>query len=297
MKRTLQLIAAEDHVDDGDPSVLQLPNDADPLAIEICLGDVQRIDLNFPKFTDGRAFSQAYLLRRRLGFKGDIRATGDVLIDQLVQMQRSGFSSAVLKEGVDARTHNASSTASAISTRAMRCSPRRTLPRRTPRPLENPRHEHRRSTHQLRTRPQRGGLGGLGDRPGPACHRYHEFPPVRGRDPPHGGAREGRYSRSLDGQRLQHRATYRYADEVTKLLGLDLRIYLPRRSRAHREAVEGPTPALDDPRHAAFTEEVKLEPLPVRCARQHRRSGSPRFGPPTQPCGLKWTRSASIRMA
>jgi len=37
-----------------------------------------------------------------LGFKGDIRATGDVLIDQLVQMQRMGFSSAVLKEGVDA---------------------------------------------------------------------------------------------------------------------------------------------------------------------------------------------------
>ena len=37
-----------------------------------------------------------------LGFKGDIRATGDVLIDQLVQMQRSGFSSAVLREGVDA---------------------------------------------------------------------------------------------------------------------------------------------------------------------------------------------------
>lgn len=101
MKRTLELIAAEDHVDDGDPSVLQIANDADPLAIEVCLADVQRIDLNFPKFTDGRAFSQAYLLRRRLGFKGDIRATGDVLIDQLVQMQRSGFSSAVLKEGVD----------------------------------------------------------------------------------------------------------------------------------------------------------------------------------------------------
>ena len=102
MKRTLELIAAEDHVDDGSPNVLQLTNDADPLAIEVCLEDVQRIDLHFPKFTDGRAFSQAYLLRRRLGFKGDIRATGDVLIDQLVQMQRTGFSSAVLKEGVDA---------------------------------------------------------------------------------------------------------------------------------------------------------------------------------------------------
>ena len=56
-------------------------------------------------------------------------------------------------------------------------------------------------------------------------------------------------------------ATYRFADEVTKRLKLDLHIYLPRRSRAHREAVEGPTPALDDPRHAAFTEEVKLEPF------------------------------------
>ncbi|MGD9774012.1 phosphoadenosine phosphosulfate reductase family protein [Diaphorobacter sp.] len=56
-------------------------------------------------------------------------------------------------------------------------------------------------------------------------------------------------------------ATYRFADAVTRQLGLNLKIYLPRRSRAHREAVEGPTPALHDPRHAAFTEEVKLEPF------------------------------------
>ncbi|GAB2821255.1 hypothetical protein GCM10027276_24180 [Comamonas piscis] len=56
-------------------------------------------------------------------------------------------------------------------------------------------------------------------------------------------------------------ATYRFADEVTRQLQLNLQIYLPRRSRAHREAVEGATPALDDPRHAAFTEEVKLEPF------------------------------------
>jgi uncharacterized protein (DUF934 family) len=102
MKRTLKLISTEEHVDNGDPNVLQLANDADPLAIEVCLKDVERIDLEFPKFTDGRAYSQAFLLRRRLGFQGDIRATGDVLIDQLVQMQRMGFSSAVLREGVDA---------------------------------------------------------------------------------------------------------------------------------------------------------------------------------------------------
>ena len=101
MKRNLRILSAEEHVDDGSPSVLQLANDADPLAIEENLQDIERIDLNFPKFTDGRAYSQAFLLRRRLGFKGDIRATGDVLIDQLVQMERTGFSSAVLREGVD----------------------------------------------------------------------------------------------------------------------------------------------------------------------------------------------------
>ena len=56
-------------------------------------------------------------------------------------------------------------------------------------------------------------------------------------------------------------ATYQFADAVTKQLGLNLSIYLPRRSRAHREAVEGAVPALDDPRHAACTEEVKLEPF------------------------------------
>ncbi|MDP3190379.1 DUF934 domain-containing protein [Rhodoferax sp.] len=75
--------------------VIELANDANPSTL--ALDGVTRIELNFPKFTDGRAFSQAYLLRRRLGFKGDIRATGDVLVDQLMQMQRTGFSSAVLR--------------------------------------------------------------------------------------------------------------------------------------------------------------------------------------------------------
>lgn len=79
-----------------DPNVIELANDANPRALE--LKGVDRIELNFPKFTDGRAYSQAFLLRRRLGFKGEIRATGDVLIDQLVQMQRSGFSAAVLRQ-------------------------------------------------------------------------------------------------------------------------------------------------------------------------------------------------------
>jgi len=80
---------------------LQIANDAElaEIAASGALQGVERVELNFPKFTDGRAFSQAVLLRRRYGFTGDIRATGDVLIDQLVQMARSGFTSAVLAEG------------------------------------------------------------------------------------------------------------------------------------------------------------------------------------------------------
>lgn len=97
----MKLIAAQDHLAGaGGRNVLQLPNDVNPLAVS--LQGVDRVDLQFPKFTDGRAYSQAFLLRRRMGFAGEIRATGDVLIDQLVQMQRTGFSSAVLRVGVDA---------------------------------------------------------------------------------------------------------------------------------------------------------------------------------------------------
>jgi uncharacterized protein (DUF934 family) len=80
--------------------VLQLSNDADPLAVS--LEGIDRVELNFPKFTDGRAFTQAWLIRRRRKFAGDIRATGDVLVDELVQMQRTGFSSAVLRADRDA---------------------------------------------------------------------------------------------------------------------------------------------------------------------------------------------------
>ena len=79
--------------------ILVLANDADPF--EATLDGIARIDLHFPKFTDGRAFSQAFLLRRRREFKGEIRATGDVLVDQLAQMERSGFDTAVLRADQD----------------------------------------------------------------------------------------------------------------------------------------------------------------------------------------------------
>lgn len=51
------------------------------------------VQLSFPAFTDGRAYSQARILRTQLAFEGDIRATGDVLADQAHLMERCGFSS------------------------------------------------------------------------------------------------------------------------------------------------------------------------------------------------------------
>ena len=92
----MKLIAASsDTTGATGQKTIELANDADPFGLT--LEGVDRIDLSFPKFTDGRAFSQAFLLRRRLGFKGEIRATGDVLVDQLAQMERSGFDVAVLR--------------------------------------------------------------------------------------------------------------------------------------------------------------------------------------------------------
>jgi len=63
---------------------------------ELLAEDVERlalIVLCFPQFTDGRAYSQARILRERLGFAGKIRATGDVLPDQLEFMRRCGIDS------------------------------------------------------------------------------------------------------------------------------------------------------------------------------------------------------------
>jgi len=96
----MKIISSQEHLAASQAGVLALANDVDPRTLE--LSGITRIDLQFPAFTDGRAYSQAFLLRRRLGFTGELRATGDVLIDQLVQMQRTGFDVAVLAEGVDA---------------------------------------------------------------------------------------------------------------------------------------------------------------------------------------------------
>jgi uncharacterized protein (DUF934 family) len=102
MSHTINLIAARaDNTASKSFNVLQISNDTEVHSAAPDLSKVDIIELHFPKFTDGRAYSQAVQLRRRHAYQGDIRATGEVLIDQLAQMQRTGFSSAVLRDDQD----------------------------------------------------------------------------------------------------------------------------------------------------------------------------------------------------
>ena len=72
---------------------LRLASDQPPEEIASDLEHFDLIALEFPKFNDGRAYSYARLLRERHGFKGELRAVGNVLRDQLFFMLRCGFDS------------------------------------------------------------------------------------------------------------------------------------------------------------------------------------------------------------
>ena len=64
--------------------------------VALLAGEIDQLNLivlDFPKFTDGRAYSQARLLRERLGYRGELRASGVVLRDQLPFLLRCGFDS------------------------------------------------------------------------------------------------------------------------------------------------------------------------------------------------------------
>ena len=78
------------------------PNDRRVVELEPWLRDLSLIALIFPKFRDGRAYSQARLLRERYGFRGELRATGEVLRDQFQFLLRSGFDAFEVKKPADA---------------------------------------------------------------------------------------------------------------------------------------------------------------------------------------------------
>ncbi|WP_309624684.1 DUF934 domain-containing protein [Methylibium sp.] len=86
------------------PVGVLVPNDA---AIEDLATDLPRlalVALEFPKWTDGRAYSQAHLLRARYRYTGEVRATGEVLVDMMPLLARTGFDAVALRpdQSIDA---------------------------------------------------------------------------------------------------------------------------------------------------------------------------------------------------
>ena len=77
---------------DANGAALVLPNDVNVLELGDAVKAFDAIVLEFPKFADGRAYSQARRLREQLGFQGEIRARGDLGRDQALFMARSGVS-------------------------------------------------------------------------------------------------------------------------------------------------------------------------------------------------------------
>lgn len=96
----------------ADKDALVAKRDAGTLGIQLNAGDTADllaadsqgfalVNVEFPKFADGRGYSAARLLRERYGFTGQLRAVGDVLFDQLFYMMRCGFNAMAMRDDQD----------------------------------------------------------------------------------------------------------------------------------------------------------------------------------------------------
>ncbi|MEO7116099.1 MAG: DUF934 domain-containing protein [Caldimonas sp.] len=94
-----QWLALRAHWPEGLPVGVAFPNDLPVDALVPELPRLAVVGLRFPKWTDGRAYSQARLLRTRHRFGGELRAIGDVIPDMAAQLHRTGFDAAVLRTG------------------------------------------------------------------------------------------------------------------------------------------------------------------------------------------------------
>ena len=94
---------AEEALASGATDLVILQPEDEPENVADQLGRLNIIALNFPTFNDGRAYSTASRLRQGYGYEGEIRATGDVRVDQLEQMVRCGFDAFEMAEGQDAQ--------------------------------------------------------------------------------------------------------------------------------------------------------------------------------------------------
>jgi len=88
----------------GLPTGVIVPNHVDIEEIEPDLPRLQLVVLQFPKWIDGRAYSQARILRSRFRYGGEVRATGDVVVDMMPLLQRTGFDAVALR-GDQKREH------------------------------------------------------------------------------------------------------------------------------------------------------------------------------------------------
>lgn len=86
----------------GLPVGVVFANDANVKDLVPHLPRLALVALRFPKWTDGRAYSQARLLRVRHRYGGEVRAIGDVIPDMAAQLHRTGFDSVVLRAGESA---------------------------------------------------------------------------------------------------------------------------------------------------------------------------------------------------
>lgn len=102
--RNRQIVSESPSSPDVSPAageVLRLEPTDDPAAVAGRLAHAARVEVNFPKFGDGRGYSLARLLRERYGYEGELRAVGQVVRDHLYYMEGCGFDAFLLREGED----------------------------------------------------------------------------------------------------------------------------------------------------------------------------------------------------
>jgi len=95
-------VASETPQRSPDEKVLRLEPADDPAKVAGELAGATRVEVNFPKFGDGRGFSIGRLLRERYGYKGELRAVGQITRDHLFYLESCGFDAFELREGEDA---------------------------------------------------------------------------------------------------------------------------------------------------------------------------------------------------
>lgn len=94
-------LAGKEHFDGREDIGVWLDSHDEPEMLAGVVNELPIIAVNFPKFSDGRGYSIARILRERLQYRNELRAVGDVLLDQLQFMKRCGFDTYVLRADKD----------------------------------------------------------------------------------------------------------------------------------------------------------------------------------------------------